>query len=163
MDYPIWTKIGCGADAIIELINNGMDLTQREPFKNQTVLHFRDLADYCFAELQNRYKLDEIFDIIFATLENLLSRSDLRENKAARGMIGRVVEQLIDVFSCLNTDSSEIRTKEIIKTSLDLIGSATEFYELKSCNLIRLVRNLHHLPRLLLNIDAIEYLSQVRD
>jgi len=122
-----------------------------------------NLLGHCFAELQQRFKLDEIFEIIWATLEHLLSRSDLRENKVAQGMIGQVVEELIPVFSCLNTDSSEIRTKEVIKTSLDLIASATEFYELVTCSWIRLVRYIHHLPQRLLNTDAIETLSKVRD
>ena len=40
MDSPIWTKDECGADAITKLIKQGMDLVQREPFQNGTVLHF---------------------------------------------------------------------------------------------------------------------------
>ena len=112
-----------------------------------------DFLDHFFSKLQ--LKLDEIFDIIWAMLETLLSRTDLRENKAVQGKIGRVVEKLIEVLSCLKTDSSENRTKEIVKTSLDLITSANEFYEL---NLIRLVRNLSYLPQKLLKIDAIESL-----
>jgi len=40
MDPPIWMKEGVGANAVTELINNGMDLTQREPSQNRTVLHY---------------------------------------------------------------------------------------------------------------------------
>jgi len=41
MNSPIWLKVGCDANAIIELINQGkMDLTQRTLFFNETVLHY---------------------------------------------------------------------------------------------------------------------------
>ncbi len=41
MDRPIWTKQNeCKADAVTKLINNGMDLIQRELFQNRTVLHY---------------------------------------------------------------------------------------------------------------------------
>jgi len=36
MDTPIWS----GADAVTDLINNGIDLFQREPLKNGTILHY---------------------------------------------------------------------------------------------------------------------------
>jgi len=36
---PIWTKDLCRADVITELINHDMDLKQRDPFANGTVLH----------------------------------------------------------------------------------------------------------------------------
>jgi len=36
---PIWTKDMCRADVITELVNNGMDLKQCDPFENGTVLH----------------------------------------------------------------------------------------------------------------------------
>jgi len=39
MNYPIWRKVGCDANAVIALINQGMDLTQRTSFFNETVLH----------------------------------------------------------------------------------------------------------------------------
>jgi len=122
--------------------------------------------DYCFWELQHKLSFDEIFVMIWAILETLLSRSDLRENQDAQGKIGSFVEKLIQVFSCLNTNSSQIRTKEIIKTSLDLINksmiSATQFnYGPIACNLIRFVRNFSHLPLRLLDTEAIETLSKV--
>ena len=40
MDSPIWMKVGCDADCITKLINQGMDLTQRSSFFNETVLHY---------------------------------------------------------------------------------------------------------------------------
>lgn len=39
MNSLIWTKDGFGADALTELINNGMDLLQRDPLMNGTILH----------------------------------------------------------------------------------------------------------------------------
>lgn len=41
MGNPIWVKDECGADAVIKLLNNGMDLDQRDLFLGGgTVLHF---------------------------------------------------------------------------------------------------------------------------
>ena len=41
MDIPVyWMKDDCEADCVTELIKNGMDLTQREPLKNGTFLHY---------------------------------------------------------------------------------------------------------------------------
>jgi len=40
MEPPIWKVAGCDANAITKLINQGIDLTQREPFFNETVLHY---------------------------------------------------------------------------------------------------------------------------
>jgi len=44
---PIWTEIRCDANAVTKLINQGMDLTQRAPFFNETVLHHWAGGHYC--------------------------------------------------------------------------------------------------------------------
>jgi len=127
---------------------------------NLLILSF--LEDYCW-ELQLQLRYFEIFDIIWAILETLLSRSDLRENKDARWKIDKVVEKLIQLFAQLNKDSFKILIEEIIKKSLYFIASATEFNCLVLRHLIPFVRILSILPQLLLNKFAIETLSKVRD
>ncbi len=50
MDSHIWTEVGCDADAIIKLINQGMDLGQRSSFFKETVLHYW-AGGHCFSKL----------------------------------------------------------------------------------------------------------------
>jgi len=115
-----------------------------------------------FRHLQYQRRFVDIFHIIWATLETLLSRSDLRENGGAHRKAVEIVKKLIDVFTCLDRDTPDFWTEEIIKTSLDLLVSATKFYDLIVCYLNRFVRMLSHLPRFLLNKDTMETLSSAR-
>jgi len=60
MDSPIWTKNGCNVDAIIKLINQGMDLTQRTPFFNETVLHYwASGLNFCNGAMNDRIPYQE--------------------------------------------------------------------------------------------------------
>jgi len=119
-----------------------------------------NLVYYCLNQLEQKFRSVEIYNIIWATLETLLSRPDLHKNGDAQRKIGIFVEKLIDVFARLQT----VITEEIIKTSLDLIISANEvIFLIRYSYLIRFVRILSHLPQSLLNKDAMKTISEVRD
>jgi len=88
-----------------------------------------NLLNDCSGKFERQLRFVEIFNIIWATLQTLLSRQDLRKHGDAQRKIGIVVEKLIRLFLCDKTvkgGSSKILTAEIIKTSLDLIISAND-------------------------------------
>ena len=114
-------------------------------------------------ELHHPLKFVEVVDMIWAMLETLISRSDIRYNIAAQSTIGSVVRQLTHVFSFREKDSSKIWTEEIIKKSLDLIVSATEFYFDTLHYLVEFVSILSYQPQLLLKKDVMETSSKVRN
>jgi len=117
----------------------------------------------CFKQPLYQDRFVETFDNLWAILETLLSRSDLEGNKDAHWKIGRVVKRLIEVFTFFEKDSPDFWTEEIIKTSLDVMLSATSFDSLVLYYLIGFLRILPHLPQWLLNKIPIEILSNVRD
>jgi len=125
-------------------------------------LFYFAVQDDFFRQLQHPRRFQNLFDIIWAILETLLSRSDLRENKDAQWKTASVFELLIQVFSRLDRDSPDFWTEEIITTSLNLMVSAAELHYPVFCVLIKFVKILSHLPHLLLNKDAIQSLSKVR-
>jgi len=119
--------------------------------------------DTCFRQLRHQRKFGDIFDILWAMLETLLSRSDGNENKETQLITTRVVEELICVFTYLKRDSSETLTENIITTSLDLIISIIEINRFGLLDLIRFLIILSLLPKLSLNKDTMENLCKVRD
>jgi len=120
--------------------------------------------DDVIRELLHQLRFVEIFDTIWAMLGTQLSRPDLRENESAQWKIGDVVEKLIEVFTSLDKNFPDfVWTKEIIKTSLDLIASAAKFDLPVLGNLIRFVRILSHLPILLLDKSMEATLSKACD
>ena len=104
-------------------------------------LFFFAISDDFFKQLRHQRRFDDLFDIIWAILETLLSRSDLRENKDAQWKTASVVELLMQVFSRLDRDSPDFWTEEIITTSLNLMVSAAELHNPVFCELINLSRS----------------------
>jgi len=130
-------------------------------FSSKIWIAINSLYD-CFKQLLYQGRFVETFDILWAILKTLVShRSGLRENEYAQ--FGTVVKQLIEVFTCLDMDSPDFWTEEIIKTSLDVMATATMFHNIVLFYLIRFVRILPHLPRWMQNKVKMETLSNVRD
>jgi len=118
--------------------------------------------DDCFRQLWHQGKFAEVFDILWIILETLINH--LQENEDAQLKIRQVVKRLVELFTLLDRDyPARFLTEEIIKTSLDLMVSAAECNCHVFCYLIRFVQILSHMPQRLLNKDAMEALSKVRD
>jgi len=123
----------------------------------QSLMNWFTFMNIFFRQLQKQRRFFDICDFIWATLETLLSRSDLLKNGGAQWRVGEIVRKLIKILTC-----HDLWTEEIITTSLDLLVSATKFYYLIVGYLIRFVGMLSHLPYILLNKATMETLSNAR-
>ena len=85
------------------------------------------------------------------------------ETSAAQQMTDKVVGTLASVLSRLIGDSPDLLTEEIIKTSLDLLVSATRLYGIDLGSLIQLVEIVSHLPHRILDEGTMETISKIRD
>jgi len=124
-------------------------------------LFFFAISDDFFKQLRHQRRFDDLFDIIWAILETLITRSDLRENRDAQWRTANTVEVLVEIFSRLDEDSPDFWTEKIIKTSLDLMVAAAKFQYRVLCELIRFVKIISRLPQVLLQKDVMETLSKV--
>ncbi len=112
-------------------------------------------------QLRNEGRFVDIFEILWGLLE-IFCRFYSGENSILNWMTNKVIQKLIWVFSCLEKNSPDFLTKEIIKTSLDLIESATISHCIDLYPLIRLAEILLRLPQTLKE-GALETLSELRD
>ncbi len=92
-----------------------------------------------------------------------LCRFDSSEKLEIRWTTEEVIEKLIRMLPCLETESPDFLTEEIIETSLELILSATELHRCDLHPLIQLVKMLFRLPPMLTKAGALKTLCELRD
>jgi len=124
--------------------------------------YFLRLYDF-FDKLWEQQRFVEIFDIIWAILETIF-RLNPSKTPTLEWVVDKVIRKLIWMLSSFVEDSPDLCNAEIIKTTLDLIISATRLYGgINLSYMIHLFKTLSHLPQRLLNNGTMEMLSKLHD